>query len=388
MIHQPIQQIEIADHRRLRSRDQADLLKELVGLCATPERIVSLHLDCEWNDEQQRERARLFVKHQASRLAKAAPELDAELEHAIEFSEGLIARRFDEQYAGMAAFFCAPLDLDLVVRLHRPLEPRLHIASRPLVGPIVRALSDAPPILVAVASREDTRVWTYVASAPSAQDVIAREVPNRHSRGGWSQLRWQKHVDQHARDQLKEAAAAIARRFDDFAGSPFVVLAGPVQAMETLADLLPERLHVRLLRVDGVGRYDGDDRIFERAQACVTERLLQEREHDAQVAIDAARGGGRGVVGPAQVAQAANHKRIERLLLHDQMRAEGSRCDECGELCIGPVELCPSCENEMEPVRLEDALPEAAVMLSAPVEMVHGESVLERVGHCAALLRY
>ena len=388
MIHQPIQQIEIADHRRLRSRDQSDLLKELVGLVATPEQIVSLHLDCEWSDEQQRERARLFVKHQASRLAKAAPELKADLDHLIDFTEGLIARRFDEEYAGIAAFFCAELDLDLVVRLHRPLEPRLAVGSRPLVGPIVRALSDAPPILVAVTSREDTRVWAFVASAPSGKDVIAHDVPNRHSRGGWSQLRWQKHVDQHARDQSKEAATAIARRFDDFAGSSFVVLAGPVSAVETLAQLLPERLHVRLLRMDGVGRYDGDDRIFERAQQCVAERLRKEREHDAQLAIDTARGGGRGVVGPAQVVEAANRKRIERLLQHDQLRADGSRCDECGELAIGPVELCPACGTEMESVRLEDALPEAAVSLSAPVEMIHGESMLERVGHCGALLRY
>lgn len=368
-------------------RDLPGLLKELVGLIATPYRMVSLHLDCEWSDEQQRERARLFVKHQAARLAKAAPELKDDLEHALAFADGLIARRFDEAYAGMAAFFCAPLDLDLVVRLHRPLDARLQVGSRPLVGPIVRALSDAPPIVVAVASREDTRVWTYVASAPAGEDVIARDVPNRHSAGGWSQLRWQRHVDQHARDQLKQAAAAIVRRFDDL-GSPFVVLGGPVPAADVLEHLLPQRVKPRLVRLPGIGRYDGDDRIFQRAQTCVAERLAEERAHDAKLAIDAAQAGGRGVMGPAQVVEAANRKRIERLVQHDQLRAEGARCDECGELAIGPAETCPACDSEMESVRLEDALPEAAVLLAAPVELVHGESVLERVGHCAALLRY
>ena len=388
MIHQPTQQIEIADHRRLRLRDLPDLLKELVGLIASPARIISLHLDCDWRDEQQRERARLFVKHHAARLTRMAPDLENDLDHAVAFAEGLASRAFDEEYAGMAGFFCDEIDLDLVVRLNRPLESRLRAGSRPLVAPIVRALSDAPPVIVAVASREDTQLWTYVTSAATSHDVIAREVPNRHSRGGWSQLRWQKHVDQHARDQLKDAAAAITRRFDELGGSPFVLLGGPVGAGDALAELLPERVHVRLSRLDGIGRYDGEDRIFERALVFVSDRLRAERAQDTQLAIDASLGGGRGVVGLAQVVEAANRARIERLLVHDQLRGEGARCDECGAITARTVEVCPICDNETERVRLEDALAEAAVLLSAPVEVVHGESQLERVGHCAALLRY
>jgi hypothetical protein len=380
--------IDISDHRHLHARPLGELCRELLGLVVSPARVVSLFVDCDWRDEQQRERARLFVKHQAARLAKLAADSSADLEHAVRFADQLAHRAFDEQFAGVAAFFCAPLDLDLVVRVHRPLEQRLHLGSRPLLGPLLRALADGPPAVVALASRQMTRLWEFSASAARTSEVIAREVPRHHAQGGWSQLKLQHHSDLHAHWQLGEAALAITRHVDELGGFPVVVIGGPPAPVAELIRLLPTRISERVQRLEGTSRYDSDALVLARAEQVVQRYLAAERERDVALAISWAMGGLRGVAGRDPVVEAANRSRIERLLLSDRLRAEATRCDECGVLSARPQDVCPVCDSETERVRLEDALPEVAAALSAAIEMVHGDSRLEEVGHVAALLRW
>jgi hypothetical protein len=387
MLRQDALGVSVTDHGAHAFFDPNLLCRALLGRVARGTGVLSLHLDTEWRDERQRERVRVYVKHHAAQLGKANRQLADDLAHAVAFVDGLTHRAYDEQYAGIAAFFCRELDLDFVVHLHRSLAPRFHLGARPLVGPILRLLSDSPAMIVAVTSRVDTRLWEFRATRLRERETIAREVPARTARGGWSQLRFQHHVDWHAAEQLRVAAAAITKRFDELGELPWVLVGGPLRVADELGELLPARVQEKLIPMSGVSRYDGESAVFERAEDALKQGLARERARllDAVLAIHS---DGRSAAGPLEVAEAADRARLGRLLIHEELHRFGARCLACDLLYDRALAKCEACGGQIEQVALEDALPEAAVGQAAPIELIHGDSPLEQMGYVAAMLRW
>src|SRR5439155_25333250 len=189
--------------------------------------ILSAYLNLRWSDEQQRDRVWLTVR---DRLRD-----EAELgEAALRFTEARVKQYEDVGYGGAALFLGD--GLEVAVRMRAELPTLVAIDTFAVVRPLMTSAHGHERALVALAASDEVRVFELAMGRLTPAGDFVGDVPNRHERGGWSQLKMQLHRQWHVDTLHREAAVVIARLFD--AGGPVRVLLGGVDG--AVADLLGE----------------------------------------------------------------------------------------------------------------------------------------------------
>ena len=387
-------------------------LADLARLRARDEPIVSLHLDVRWSDEQQRERVRLFVQEGARRsLAHYLPEspglggLERTLERVQAYVSGLVQRAHDEDRGGLALFACEALGLWRARLFRRPLPNALRLDAIPHLGALARLADDLDPAVVAVARQDGADVYGVslgdLAAEASLHGFVPRNEEDEFNPGAARHGRFFERVekdDRHrlawVRRNLRASAGEVTRRFEERPGTA-VVLVGTPERVAELERELPERVRVaviaRLARPRAWESGAGARRVGVLAGAAEAV-ACRERERAAR-RVDAVVGealrGGQGVLGPADVVDAANQGRIRRLVLEEDFQRPGWRCERCGALgASNGHERCGYCG---EPAYLANDLGQELVARTiaegGDVEVVAHTNKLHSYRGVAAFLR-
>ncbi|MFH0899232.1 MAG: hypothetical protein V2A73_01255, partial [Pseudomonadota bacterium] len=252
-------EIEVRDHGSLAAVSLEGLVKGLASLDVRPYHLVSLHLDSCWNDEQQRERARLVLKNALTREREklqllpdqVAAMLERDLGRAEGYATNVVKQRQDVGFEGIAAFYCESRDIDLAVLAHTSMETRLVVRPRPSLVPLARSASDIDIALIAVAETDEVRILELTVGGFVA-DSLEAEIPDRVQRGGWRQLRIQKHIADHIKHHHREAARDLLARYDGITAlrgrPPRVVLGGREPMLAAFEHHLPDRLLAAAIR--------------------------------------------------------------------------------------------------------------------------------------------
>jgi Bacterial archaeo-eukaryotic release factor family 10 len=373
-------------------REAASLLRALVGIDASPWRVLSLYLDVQWRSEQQRERARLFVKRAVERRRAALGDGEADAAEARDLLrlgrevEERVRQAVDPGDRGLALFLCGPIGLDLVARLAAP-PPAQQLAtgSLALVRPLAVQAGEGRGLVVAI-DRDEALVAALDRAGWRTVATLASDVPKFHKRGGWSQLGIQNARDQRLSRFEGEVAAAAAAAWDARPNLP-VVLIGLPELLGPFAERLPARVRARVVRI---GRREprmaraelerlAVEALEEQARAAARERL-------AAIA-DEAGSGGRGALGLAPVLLAANAGRLRDLWMASALCSDGWRCSRCREIGAGVARVCAACGGPVAAVEVGDALVHRAVEDAAVIEEIP-RGAGELVGGVAAGLRF
>ena len=120
--------------------------------------VVSAYLDTRWDDEQQRERLRIEVKHRLQQIRYAYeghPEMagvEATLEELEHHVDGLVNQSDDAatDFDGVAIFASVPRALWIVYRSRVAFETEVTVSDRPRLQPLARLLDDYQSAFVAL----------------------------------------------------------------------------------------------------------------------------------------------------------------------------------------------------------------------------------------------
>ncbi|HET7869732.1 MAG TPA: Vms1/Ankzf1 family peptidyl-tRNA hydrolase [Actinomycetota bacterium] len=288
---------------------------------------------------------------------------------------------------GLALFSANAAGLWEEVRLPRPVRDRATVASAADVLPLEQVLETYPPMCLALVDYEKARVFlSELGRVEEVTDVID-DVPGRHDQGGWSQMRMQRHVDDHRQRHLKHVADALFRLLK---ASPFdsLVLAGPAEAHLDLERNLHPYLRDRIRAGLTLAMTATADEV---AARCLGVEEEQERTKEAakvEALRAAAESGGKAVTGLPGTLAAVAEGRAAEILVGLDLSAPGFSCPSCGRLTERGTR-CPACGSTMEPVA--DVVDEAvarAVRQGSRVETIVHPDGLARYGGIGALLRF
>jgi peptide chain release factor subunit 1 len=334
---------------------------------------LSLYLDVDG-----RHRPRLVDLERAlgdlARRARATPGLAARARAALDADLDRVARfvtaELDRQDVRGLAVFAAGPDLWRTFLLPRSVRDRVVVDRHPHVLRLEGLLAGAERFLTVLVSRERARLFTTFLGETVERTEVLDEVPGQHDQGGWSQARFQRHIDALYRRHLRhvaDVAFAMLKR----EGIQRVVLAGPE---EVVADLerglhpwLAERVAARVALPMDASRA----RVRE-ATLAVEEVLEAERLGRAIARVLEDHAAGRGaVVGLEPTLEALHAGRVDTLLVADGEPRPGGRCGACGRLAAGD-RRCPACGAELAPVTdlaeeaVDEALRRRAAVLTPP----------------------
>jgi peptide subunit release factor 1 (eRF1) len=230
---------------------------------------------------------------------------------------------------GVAVFACGPAGLLDTVRVPHPLPTRVVVDAAPFVDPLVLT-GRGDRWLVLLANRRSARLFVGAPHELEETDRVDDNVHSQHDKGGWSQPRYERAVEEDVRDHL-EHVARVAFDLHKARGFDRLVIGAP---QETVGEL-ERHLHPYLReRLAGTVRLDVENASTDevrRAAAAKRDELEEKREAEALERVRQGIGaGGRAAAGRDEVMDALEQARVETLLL-----AGGAEADEAIEKAIG-----------------------------------------------------
>jgi peptide chain release factor subunit 1 len=304
-----------------------------------------------------------------------------------------IARWFDDEFErngtqGLAVFAAGLDNYWATLELPEPVPDGVRVGRdfylAPLV-PVVVARSDGT--IVAVVGREQGRLFRL--RAGRLQEIAQQfdEAPGQHDQGGWSQARYQRHIEKLVQEHLKGVAQELDRSRRRLHAPRIVLVSSEGNRNEFIEELSKEAREALVgwahaeAHASPAELLDAVTPVLERAQAHDEEEVLDRWREEAGR-------NGRAASGWANTLEAASDGRVDLLLFQKGADHEAYRCPACGraELEEGS---CP-----LDGTRLERV--DAGLDLAVHQTLAHGGSVwairhhddLGPVEGVAALLRY
>jgi len=287
------------------------------------------------------------------------------------------------------AVFAAELDrLFLPLLLPWIVPDQARIAKQLYLAPLVRLVGQGDGALVAYVGRERGDVYRLRDGQLVELVDETAEVPGRHDQGGWSQSRYERHIETIVDRHLREVADALDRCVRALPHVR-VVLAGIEETRSGFEALLAPETRAALVGWVAAEAHVDAPRLLEAARPLLDEwRAGREEELLARWREEAARNG-RAATGWEETLQAASDGRVELLLVQEGADRPAYVCPACGR-AQAVDGSCPLDGTTLQPA-------DTGLDLAVHQTLTHGGTVevigeehrdLEPVGGLAALLRF
>jgi peptide chain release factor subunit 1 len=254
---------------------------------------------------------------------------------------------FDRDGAHGLAVFTAGLD--------NVWQPRTLIESVPdgvrvgrefHLAPLVPLVGRGEGALVAFVGRE--RGELYQLHSGRLDEIADRsdEVPGQHDQGGWSQSRFQRHIEKLVGEHLREVAAELDRRVRRMR-SPRLIIVSSEEMRAEFDELLAKETKSAVIGWTSAEAHAGPSELL----ALTSPFLEQVRAREEAEAVDRWREEagrrGRAASGWNETLEAASDARIELLLYQENAQHEAWQCPACGRLSASGGQ-CPLDGTETE----------------------------------------
>lgn len=239
-----------------------------------------------------------------------------DLERIAERLEAEIERRMPDVH-GLALFAGADEGQFEAAETRLALDNRVTFAGLPDLLPLAR-LADAEQAVVALADTNTLRIFVHRSGALDEMGLVDDDNDDyrQTQKGGWSQARFQRHVEAH-REAFAKLAAEAVEGFVSLEDATVLLLAGDEVGVPLLRDALPQRLAEMVRDTLRLEMRASLQDVAEDALLAL-ERLRRDDATDAaERLVGAARGDGMGVVGLDVTREALTFGQAMELLLDE-----------------------------------------------------------------------
>ncbi|RMF93693.1 MAG: hypothetical protein D6736_01320 [Nitrospinota bacterium] len=367
-------------------------LKGLLKFQEPTDLFFSLYLNTQWKDEQQRERVRIFTKNALHTINVAAypPEvqesLRADIQRIETYVEALIKQTLQVELAGVALFASYARDLFQTYGSTVPFTNQCTLATHPYIAQLAAVGREYENALVIMVDTESARIFEMEWGEILSELDIESEVPGRHKQGGWSQMRFQRHIQDHMDRHHKEVAEQVIRRFDQ-GNYANVILYGQDRILASFRSFLPERIQERIIAKAALDITVPDTLVREKTLEILHQKKAQGEREAVTRLTETAQAHGLAVLGLLDTLEALNKRVVAQLLVSQNFSRWGWRCPSCTLLGEQIPLGCPLCGRELKTVDLKEEMVWETFRQDGEVEFISDPSLLAHKG-VGAFLRF
>ncbi|MFL6037318.1 MAG: Vms1/Ankzf1 family peptidyl-tRNA hydrolase [Gaiellaceae bacterium] len=282
-----------------------------------------------------------------------------------------IARWFDDDFdrdgARGVAVFAAGLDnFWWTLGLPDRVSDRVKVGHEFVLAPLVPIVAHSDGTIVAVVGREQGQL--YRLEAGRLREIVDHfdETPGQHDQGGWSQSRYQRHIDKLVHEHLKGVAEVLDRSRKRME-VPRIVLVCSEEMRAEFTDALSAEAREALVGWAPAEAHAGPAQLLD----AVTP-VLEHAEAEAEAEVlgrwrEEAGRNARAASAWEQTLEAASDGRVELLLFQEGVDRRAFRCPACGR-AAAEGGSCP-----LDGTRLEET--DAGLDLAVHQTLAHGGAV-------------
>jgi peptide chain release factor subunit 1 len=364
-------------------------LDRLATLEPSPFPVVSLYLDLRPNQNGRDQFEPFLRKEMGNRLRTYEADgpqrrsLDQDFEKIRTFVSGV-----DPSANGLALFASSGSDLFEAQQLAAPVSAhRLSISDRPHLYPLARLLDQYPRYAVLHADTHQSRIFVVAANVVEKRQQIEGTKTKRMKMGGWSQARYQRHVDNDHLQHIKEVVDALANLVRH-EGISSIVIAGDEVAVPMVKAQLPKHLADCVVDIVKVPDYVAERELLEAASGAMQEsERLSERER-VEMLLDAYRADALAVVGIEETSDALERGQVDELFVSAAPEGIDATSLSRGNDANGNATGNESRLERTAEERIGDELIAKARQTGARLRFIGDPSLLAAVGGVGARLRF
>jgi peptide chain release factor subunit 1 len=379
-----------------------DQLDRLAAFEPSPYPVISLYLNTQ-PDNRGRDHFQAFVRKELKARSQTYPPRSSEremLERDMERIAGWLENSLQPSANGVAIFACDAAELFETVQLDAPVEDHwLYVGDQPHLYPLARIASQYPRYAVVLADTYRTRILVIADGGVTADTPIEGTKTRRTTQGGWSQARYQRHVENYHLHHIKDVVSALDRIVTQ-EGIERVIVSGDPVVIPLLREQLPKPLAEKVIDELTIPADAAEADVVAATRATMLEVDAKTDRERVDAAVGAYRAGGLGVVGPDATLLALTNGQVDELVLTASLASldglHGTRAAEMAiandssiaEPAVEPSMAGEPAAAEAGTVRLADELVTKAQQTSARISFIEDPALLEPYGGVAATLRY
>lgn len=350
------------------TRSLAGTLDRLARMEPAPFPLVSLYLDAR-PDSRGKDNYGAFVRKELRRRIDAFELRSREresFEKDVEAIERWLATEARPSANGIAIFACSAADFFETLQLDAPIERhRLTMGDRPHLYPLARIVDRYPRHAVVLADTNHARIHVFGRGRTIKGEELAGEKVSRTDVGGWSQLRYQRHVEDHYLHHVKELVDRLGRIVAE-ERAEYVFLAGDDVILPLIRSQLSKSLAQKVVGVLHLDMRTPENEVMEAAAHALRDHEAKEEAKRIEQLRGEWRAGGLAVAGWKDVLGALSGGQVDEVSISTALA-----------------------ERQMEGATpLADEIVQRALATSAKVRFVENSDLLEEMGGVVAGLRY
>ena len=293
---------------------------------------------------------------------------------------------------GLAIFACAARDgFFESVQLNAPVQDDwLFIGSVPHLYPLMRVNDQFPRYAALLVDTNSARLFVFALGALEAGREVRNVKTRRTTMGGWSQPRYQRHIENFHLQHIKEVIDVLDRTVRTESLNHIVIACDAV-AKPLVMEQMPAHLAEKVIDVMPL-----DIKTPEHQVLHDTLEALRESDADTDVAqvermLDAWHAHGLAVAGPEDTLRALEMGQVEELLITTSPSRLRRPVAVTSDMAPAPVEIdttAPRSEEDADRHRLADHFVVHAHTSGARIRFVEDPQLLADVGGVGALLRF
>jgi peptide chain release factor subunit 1 len=352
--------------------------------------VVSLYLDMR-PDQHGRDNYSAFIRKafpaRAETLASdARKSFEADVARINEYLE----QELRSSANGLAIFTCSANNLFEAVQLDVAHDGHwLFIGSVPHLYPLARLNDQFPRYAALLVNTNSARLFVFGLGAAEREQQVSNQKTRRTTMGGWSQARYQRHVENFHLHHIKEVVDVLDRVVRTESINQIVVGCDDT-TKPLLFEQLPQRLKEKVVDTLHLGIDTPGHEVLAETMALLREKDAESDEERVNAMLGAWRAGGLATAGPDETMQALSMGQVEEL----QITASPEvlrRAKTLPDAAPGPVEVETSAAGaDVDPDRwkLADELITKAHQTGARIRFIENPALLTTVGGVGALLRF
>ena len=352
--------------------------------------VISLYLDMQ-PDQHGRDQYAIFVRKVLGERLKTYARDDAaraSLEADAERINAFLSENVERSANGLAIFACHGADLFETIQMTAPIDDHwLFVGPVPHLYPLARVNDQYPRYAALVVDTNAARLFVFSLGVTESQHEIANVKTRKTSMGGWSQARYQRHIENFHSQHMKEVVDVLDRVVREEAITRIVVSCDEI-ARPLLMEELPRHLADKVVDVVRMDMNAPEHEVLKTSLHALRAKDATTDEERVEQMLGAWRAGGLAVVGAKDTLQALQMGQVEELLIAaspDVLRpAAGAPSGTAG-----PVEVETSAPSaDPDRLKIADDLVTKAHATAARIRFIENADLLQQVGGVGALLRF
>jgi len=304
--------------------------------------------------------------------------------------QGWIDSEFNEANRGVVIYSAVGGDWFEALQFPVPVQNRLVVADRPVIGPLAQVLNAYEHYGVILLDREHVRILSvHLGTLLDELEFRGDPIPTPHhvQAGGYSHTRFQRRKLEEMRHFFKDFADEVARFVARYEPRQLVLL-GTDENIGKFREFLPQQVQ-DLVVFTGPAPVDGPaPEILARLEP----HLRAEQERHGQELIEQVRDRAAhdylATAGVQGTLSALQEGKVDTLVLARDGQLQGARCTQCGFVFVRDVTRCPYDGNEeMEGVDVMEEMVRLAQQQGADIQFADANAIADLRG-AAALLRF